>query len=70
MRSLHRPTRPRVAAWALLVLAVLLAHGLLWQALHTVAGSTGLQALLRPQPQTLWLLPSPAAAQGGCPRGA
>jgi hypothetical protein len=29
MRSLHRPTRPRVAAWALLVLAVLLAHGLL-----------------------------------------
>jgi hypothetical protein len=29
MRSLHRPTRLRAAAWAVLALAVLLGHGLL-----------------------------------------
>ena len=71
MRSLHRPTRPRVAAWVLLALAVLLGHGLLLRALLPVAGLPALQLAQGPAPP-LWVhtltlpqpeMPRPAVAQ-------
>ncbi len=63
MRSLHRPTGPRSAAWALLALAVLLGHGLVWQALRPAPGPPALQAALRPTaPRALHLLQPPAPA--------
>ncbi len=48
MRSLHRPTWPRAAAWTLLSLAVLLGHGLLWHALQPAPGVPALPAVSRP----------------------
>lgn len=63
MRSLHHPTRLRAAAWAVLALAVLLGHGLLWQALRPAPAPPGQQAAHRPVPQrVLQLLESPAPA--------
>jgi hypothetical protein len=53
MRALHRPTRLRAAAWALLALAVLGGHGLLWQALRPSALAPAPRLADRPAPQVL-----------------
>jgi hypothetical protein len=51
MRSLHRPARLRVAALALLALAVLGGHGLLWHALRSSAVAPAPGLAHRPTPQ-------------------